>query len=74
MKIEAFDGEARLLAKAKHLTDAERIRAMPNPYLTAVARLVYREVLDSEDHLNDKKVFHFEDGSTLTFKVTYTAE
>lgn len=56
------------------VNEAQRIRAMANPYLSAVARCAYRNVVDSEDHLHDKKVFHFEDGSILTFKVAYTVE
>ena len=55
------------------LTEAQRILAMPNPYLAAVARCVYRSKVDSEDHLADKKVFYFEDHSSLPFAVTYTA-
>lgn len=54
-------------------TEAQQIRSMPNAYMTAVARCAYRRPLDSGDHLCDKKVFYFEDGSSLTFQVTYTA-
>lgn len=73
MKIEAFDGEARLIAKAKHVTEAQRIRAMPNAYSMAIGRCVYRHPIDSGDHLCDKKIFHFEDGSYLVFEVSYAA-
>lgn len=55
------------------LTDAQRIRAMANPYLASVARCVYRNIVDSEDHLHDRRVFHFGDGSFLAFEVAYTA-
>lgn len=77
MIIEPFDDGSRLMAKAqpraKSLTEAQRIRAMSNPYLSAVARNIHREIKDSIDHLRDKKIFHFEDGSFLTFEVSYMA-
>lgn len=78
MRIEPFDDGSKLMAKATNKpvakpTQAQRVRALPNPYLAAVARCVYRQPLDSECHLSDKKIFHFEDGSFLTFEVTYTA-
>lgn len=50
-------------------TIAQEVRQKPNPYLAAVARAAYREVRQSEEHLHDKKIFHFEDGSFLTFEV-----
>ncbi len=79
MNIEPFDDGTRLMAKAapKKVATPEneklRILAAPNPYLAAVARCIYRTKVDSEDHLNDKKIFHFEDGSFLTFEVSYMA-
>lgn len=79
MNIEPFDDGTRLMAKAlpknaaPFQTEKHRILAMPNPYLAAVARCVYRTKVDSEDHLHDKKIFHFEDGSFLTFEVSYMA-
>lgn len=78
MKIEAFDDGTRLMAKgmpkpAKPLTEAQQIRASANPYKQSVARCAYRNLIDSDDHLSDKKVFHFEDGSFLTFEVSYAA-
>lgn len=54
-------------------TIAQEVRQKPNPYLAAVARAAYREVRQSEEHLHDKKIFHFEDGSFLTFEVQYLA-
>ncbi len=79
MNIEPFDDGTRLMAKAMPKqaaapqTEKQRILATSNPYLAAVARCVYRTKADSEDHLHDKKIFHFEDGSLLTFEVSYTA-
>lgn len=77
MKIEPFDDGTRLMAKAackiKPMTEAQQIRASANPYQQAVAKCEYRNVRDSEDHLHDRKIFHFEDGSFLTFEVAYTA-
>lgn len=77
MKIEPFDDGTRLMAKAackiKPMNEAQQIRASANPYNQSVARCVYRDKLDSENHLHDRKIFHFEDGSFLTFEVAYTA-
>jgi hypothetical protein len=77
MKIESFDDGTRLMAKGVSkvgpLTVAQQIRKLSNPYLAAVARCAYRRICDSEDHLADKKIFHFADGSFLTFEVSYTA-
>lgn len=77
MKIEAFDDGTRLMAKGAckvgPMTEAQQIRKMDNPYLRAVARNVRRQIVDSGDHLHDKKIFHFEDGSFLAFEVSYTA-
>jgi hypothetical protein len=81
MRIEPFDDGTRLMARAakktqqpaEPITEAQRVRAMPNPYLAAVARQIRRELIGSKDHLHDKKIFHFEDGSFLTFEVSYMA-
>ena len=77
MKIEPFDDGTRLMAKAackiKSMTEAQQIRASANPYQQAVAKCAYRQPIDSSDHLHDRKIFHFEDGSFLTFEVVYTA-
>lgn len=73
MKIESFDDGTKLMDRAKHRTEAEKIRASENPYRQAVAKCAYRQPLDSGDHLHDRKIFHFEDGSSLTFEVTYIA-
>lgn len=73
MKSKTLDSFLRKSDSAP-ATEAQRIRAMANPYLSAVARCAYRRVIDSENHLNDKKVFFFEDGSSLAFKVAYTVE
>lgn len=54
-------------------TIAQQIRKAANPYLDAVARNVYRGCKASEGHLSDKKIFYFEDGSFLTFQVSYMA-
>lgn len=55
------------------LTEAQSVRRSSNPYLAAVASHVYRTGVDSEGHLNDKKIFYFEDGSFVTFEVAYAA-
>ncbi len=52
-------------------TIAQQVRQAPNPYKAAIARLIRRELIDSGDHLTDKKVIHFEDGSALAFAVSY---
>lgn len=54
-------------------TRAQKARTSENPYLSAVASCIRREVLPSENHLNDRKVFHFDDGSFLAFSVSYSA-
>lgn len=73
MKIEAFDGEARLFAKAAHKTEAQKARESANPYLTAIKTQVLREVQTSADHLTDRKIFYFADKSFLVFEVSYAA-
>ena len=55
------------------LTIAQSIRRSSNPYRAAVTSFSRREIIRSDDGGNDKKIFHFEDGSFLTFDVTYTA-
>lgn len=77
MKIEPFDDGSRLMARAAPKvapqTRAQQIRTSSNPYLNAVAKNVLRDKIGSEDHLHDKKIFYFDDGSFLTFEVSYMA-
>lgn len=79
MTFEPFDDGTRLMEKGRCkvgvLTIAQQIRAMGNPYLRSIASpyQVRRQIIDSADHLTDKKVFYFEDGSYLTFEVSYMA-
>lgn len=77
MTFEPFDDGTRLMEKGRckvgALTIAQQIRKTPNQYLKAVACQVRRQLVDSPDHLTDKKIFYFEDGSYLTFGVSYMA-
>lgn len=50
------------------ITIADQVREAEDPFRTAVARMAYR---DNETY---RVVFHFEDGSILTFKKTYSLE
>lgn len=52
-------------------TIAEQVQRAPNPYKAAIARLIRRELINSEDHQGDKKIIHFEDGSFIAFAVSY---
>lgn len=70
-KPRTLDSFLRRADDSQATTTAKRIRVMANPYLSSVARCVRRNVVDSEDHLHDKRIFHFEDGSFLMFDVTY---
>lgn len=54
----------------KFLTVADVVRASADPYHVAVAKMTYRDV----NYGSDKVVFHFADGSTLTFKKEYRLE
>lgn len=47
------------------MTVAERVRAAPDHYAKAVALMVWRDCQPT--HV----VFHFEDGSSVTFKKSY---
>lgn len=47
---------------------ADQVKRADDPFRAAVAKMSYR---DNETY---RVVFHFEDGSTLTFKKTYTLE
>lgn len=47
---------------------ADQVKASEDPFRAAVAKMAYR---DNETY---RIVFHFEDGSTLTFKKTYSIE
>lgn len=75
MTFEPFDDGTRLMEKGRckvgALTIADQISRTPNPYLKAIASQVLRKVVDSADHLTDKKVFYFSDGSSLVFGVSY---
>ena len=54
------------------LTIAQSIRRSTDPYRASITSFSRREILRSDDGQSDKKVFHFEDGSFLTFEVSYT--
>lgn len=54
-------------------TIAQSIRRSSDPYRASITSFIRREVIRSEGGQNDKKIFHFEDGSFLTFEVSYTA-
>lgn len=51
-------------------TIAEQIKQAEDPYRAAVAKMSSREC----PYGQDKVIFHFEDGSTLTFKKVYELE
>lgn len=55
------------------LTIAQSVRRSSDPYRASITGFIRREVIRSEDGCQDKKVFHFEDGSFVTFQVTYVA-
>lgn len=55
------------------LTVAQSIRRSCDPYRACINSFIRREIIRSEDGHSDKKIFHFEDGSFLTFLVSYTA-
>lgn len=77
MTFEPFDDGTRLMEKGRckvgALTIAQQVRKTSNPYLKAVALNIRRQIVDSNNHLTDKKIFHFSDGSFLTFEVCYMA-
>jgi hypothetical protein len=51
-------------------TIADKVRSMPDPYACAIAKMEYRDAPFGED----KVIFYFADGSTLTFKKVYKLE
>lgn len=51
------------------LTTAQSIRRSSDPYKAAVASFTLRDV----PHGSDKHTYYFEDGSFLTFMVSYAA-
>lgn len=57
----------------KHLTIAQSIRRSMDPYRAAIASFSRRDVIRRDDDACEKKIFYFEDGSFLTFEVSYTA-
>lgn len=52
---------------------AQSIRRSSAPYQAAITSFIRREIIRSDDGQSDKKIFHFEDGSFLTFMVSYAA-
>lgn len=55
------------------LTIAQSIRRSSDPYRAAITSFTSRDIIRSEDGQKDKKIFHFEDASFLTFEVSYLA-
>jgi len=47
------------------MTQAERVRADADPYAKAIALMVWRDCQPTY------VIFHFEDGSSVTFKKSY---
>lgn len=56
-------------AVTPHLTIAQSIRRSSDPHRAAITSFTRRDV----PHGQNKQIFYFEDGSFLTFEVTYTA-
>lgn len=50
-------------------TQAEKVRAAPDPYAKAVALMTWRDT-----SIHGKVVFHFGDDSTVTFRKEYKLE
>lgn len=74
MNTKAFDDGKRapkLIIKPR--TIAQSVRRSSDPYRASITSFVRREVIRSDDGQSDKKIFHFEDGSFLTFMVSYAA-
>lgn len=71
MNTEKFSDGKRVLVQPR--TIAQSIRRSNDPYRAAITSFSRREVFRSDDGQSDKKVFHFEDGSFLTFMVSYAA-
>lgn len=53
--------------ECQHLSIAQCVRRSTDPYRAAVASFTRRQVSEKQ------KTFYFEDGSFLTFEITYTA-
>ena len=81
MNIEPFDDGTKLMAKAAdrrkskptavppQLTIAQSIRRSSDPHHAAITSFTRRDC----PHGQNKQTFYFEDGSFLTFEVSYTA-
>lgn len=55
--------------KAPNLTIAQSIRRSSDPHRAAITSFTRRDV----PHGQNKQVFYFEDGSFLTFEISYMA-
>lgn len=73
MNTKPFDDGNRRSVTIKPRTIAQSIRRSSDPYRAAITAFIRREVIRSDDGQSDKKIFHFEDGSFLTFMVSYDA-
>lgn len=76
MNNDKFSDGRRLMVQprtVKARTIAQSIRCSSDPYRASITSFIRREVIRTDDGQNDKKIFHFEDGSFLTFEVSYTA-
>lgn len=73
MNTQPFDDGNRRSVTIKPRTMAQSIRRSSDPYRAAITSFIRREVIRSDDGQSDKKIFHFEDGSFLTFMVSYSA-
>lgn len=73
MNTQAFDDGKRAQVVIKPRTIAQSIRRSSDPYRASITSFIRREVIRSDDGQSDKKIFHFEDGSFLTFMVSYAA-
>lgn len=73
MDTEKFSDGNRRSVTIKPRTIAQSIRRSSDPYRAAITAFIRREVIRSDDGQADKKIFHFEDGSFLTFMVSYDA-
>lgn len=71
MNTRKFGDGNRTIIKPR--TIAQSIRRSSDPYRASITGFIRREVIRTDDGHNDKKIFHFEDGSSLTFEVIYTA-
>lgn len=76
MNNDKFSDGKRLMVQPRTVqprTIAQSIRISSDPYRASITSFSRREVIRSDDGHADKKIFHFEDGSFLTFEVSYTA-